>query len=137
MPQTWTGGCLCGAVRYSAVVDEPTSMNCYCRDCQRATGSTCATFFGVPLGRFELTGPARGFAKHGESGRKVERFFCGECGSQLYSVVEVVPGMAWVKSGSLDDPGVFAPKVNIWTRSRSAWAPLDPRLPAFETGPTR
>jgi hypothetical protein len=135
--QTLNGGCLCGAVRYEATVDEPTSMNCYCRDCQRATGSTCATFFGVPLAQLAITGPARGYAKAGESGREVERFFCGECGSQLYSVVELVPGMAWVKIGTLDDPDVVAPKINIWTRSRSPWAPLDPKLPAFETGPTR
>jgi hypothetical protein len=137
MSEPWTGGCLCGAVRYRATVDDPTTMNCFCRDCQRATGSTCATFFGVPLASLELTGPARGHAKVGDSGGRVERFFCSECGSQLYSVVEVVPGMAWVKTGSLDDPGVVAPKVNIWTRSRSPWAPIDPRLRAFEAGPTR
>lgn len=137
MSEAWTGGCLCGAVRYRAQVENPTSMSCYCRDCQRATGGTCATFFGVPIAAFETTGPARSYAKAGGSGREVKRFFCGECGSQLFSVVELVPGMAWVKTGTLDDPNVVAPQLNIWTRSRSPWAPIDPRLPAFETGPTR
>jgi hypothetical protein len=137
MSQTWNGGCLCGAVRYRAEVDDPTSMSCYCRDCQRATGSACATFFGVSLQKLGIQGPVRGYAKAGDSGREVKRFFCSECGSPLYSVVEVVPGMAWVKTGTLDDPNVVAPKINIWTRSRSTWAPIDPKLPAFETGPTR
>ena len=34
-----TGGCACGAIRYSCSSAPLYMGNCHCRDCQRATGS--------------------------------------------------------------------------------------------------
>ena len=38
-----TGGCLCGAVRYTAEADTAGAGVCHCRDCQKFTGSAFAT----------------------------------------------------------------------------------------------
>jgi hypothetical protein len=131
------GGCLCGAVRYRADVEQARAMNCYCRDCQRATGSACASFVAVPDPSLARSGPLRAYRKPGDSGRWVERFFCGDCGSQLWSAVESMPGVLFVKLGTLDDTSGIAPSANIWAQSRGAWAPFDPALPAFDRNPTR
>ena len=32
------GGCLCGAVRYTAEADPTSATVCHCRDCQKFTG---------------------------------------------------------------------------------------------------
>src|SRR5271167_1043659 len=36
------GGCLCGAVRYTAEADPTSATVCHCRDCQKFTGSAFA-----------------------------------------------------------------------------------------------
>jgi hypothetical protein len=36
------GGCLCGAVRYTAETDPTSATVCHCRDCQKFTGSAFA-----------------------------------------------------------------------------------------------
>jgi len=36
------GGCLCGAVRYTAQADPTSATVCHCRDCQKFTGSAFA-----------------------------------------------------------------------------------------------
>jgi hypothetical protein len=129
------GGCLCGQVRYRATTDGRTVMHCFCRDCQRATGSQSATFVAVPQHQLAVEGPVGHFTKESDAGRVVNRFFCKACGSQLYSTVEVMPGVAFVKLGTLDDPSAVTPGIAIWTASRPSWAHLDPALPAFERNP--
>ncbi|MGE5302839.1 MAG: hypothetical protein ACM3TN_05890 [Alphaproteobacteria bacterium] len=36
MATAFTGGCLCGAVRYECSADALFMGNCHCRDCQKA-----------------------------------------------------------------------------------------------------
>ena len=38
MAMNFTGGCLCGAVRYECTADAIFMGNCHCRDCQKASG---------------------------------------------------------------------------------------------------
>ena len=42
------GGCLCGAVRYTAEADPTSATVCHCRDCQKFTGSAFAALVRVP-----------------------------------------------------------------------------------------
>ncbi len=35
----FTGGCLCGQVRYEALGDPIYAGHCYCADCRKASGS--------------------------------------------------------------------------------------------------
>lgn len=129
------GGCLCGAVRY-AMTDEPAAqMVCHCSHCQKQAGSAFSTIVGVPEGQVTVTqGTAASYMDHGESGKTVERQFCATCGSPLFSRVEVAPGMVWIKAGTFDDPGFFAPAAHIWTRSKQPWVETG-KVPAFDTNP--
>ena len=132
-----SGGCLCGSVKYSAELESAQTMACYCKDCQKATGSPAATFVAVPQPVFELEGAPASYTKPGDSGKEVTRFFCGDCGSQLYSSVQVMPGVFFVKLGTLDDANALEPQVHIWTRSRASWCRLPEGAPAFDTNPAR
>jgi len=38
-------------------------------------------------------------------------------------------------AGSLDDPSVFKPQINVWTRSAPTWSPLDPSLEKLDVAP--
>jgi hypothetical protein len=94
-----------------------------------------ATFVAVPESALEMEGQAKGYTNQGESGRSVTRFFCPDCGSQLYSSVEVAPGVLFVKLGSLDQADNLAPQVHIWTASRPSWCQLPDGAPAFDKNP--
>ena len=131
-----TGGCQCGAVTFafdrSAVV---SAAHCHCRDCQRATGSAFATFCFVPAASFTLEGEPKGHRVEGASGQGVVRSFCGECGSQLFSEVDVMPGIYFVKAGALDDASWLEPASSYWASSAQPWARPDPSIPAHEENP--
>ena len=119
------GGCLCGAVRFaidrSAVV---TAAHCHCTDCQRSTGCAFATFCFVPLPGFRTdAGEPKSFTVQGTSGQDVTRFFCGDCGSPLFSEVAVAPGARFVKTGSLDDASWVEPQAVYWCDTAQPWAP--------------
>lgn len=50
-----TGGCACGAVRFESSAEPLVSLQCHCRDCQRASGGPFASYVVVPAGAFNLT----------------------------------------------------------------------------------
>lgn len=132
---TTTGGCLCGAVRYEVKGDPAIQLVCHCSHCQKQAGSAFSTIMGVPEAALTVTkGEATSYVDRGESGKAVERQFCGTCGSPLFSKVEVSPGMVWIKVGTLDDTSAFSPAAHIWTKSKQAWVDTG-AVPAFETNP--
>ena len=70
-----TGGCLCGAIRYSISAPINELRACHCEHCQRASGShgTVAAF--VPRDGFKLTsGTPKRFITQADSGRKLIRY---------------------------------------------------------------
>jgi hypothetical protein len=52
-----------------------------------------------------------------------ERRFCSACGSPIFSTIESMAGVAFLKAGTIDDTSWFEPAVEIWTRSAQPWAP--------------
>ncbi|MFM5954380.1 MAG: GFA family protein [Novosphingobium sp.] len=135
MNKTMTGGCLCGAIRYEIAGEAAMQLVCHCSHCQRQAGSAFSTIIGVPEAAVTVTqGAPTSYIDHGESGKAVERQFCGTCGSPLFSKVEVSPGMIWVKTGSLDDSSWFQPSAHIWTQSKQPWVDTG-SVPAFATNP--
>lgn len=129
------GGCMCGAIRYESAADAVMQANCYCRDCQRSTGGAFAPVVLVPKDAFKLT---KGKLKHHEvtadSGNKVSRGFCADCGSPIMSILSGMPFTA-IKAGSLDDPNQFAPTASIFVASAPSWAPHFPGVPTFARNP--
>lgn len=129
------GGCLCDAVRYEGEVEDAQGMECYCKDCQRSTGSACAVFVPVPKSQLAVSGETKGYTKPGDSGGTVTRYSCAECASQLYSEVQRVPGLYFLKLGTLDDPSTVTPSVAIWTDSKPEWVHLEGHAATFGKNP--
>jgi hypothetical protein len=103
---TQTGGCQCGAVRFSAGRLGAASI-CHCRMCQKATGG----FFGpyVDAHGFSWT---RGRPKHFQSSEHVRRGFCEACGTPLSFESK---GQVGVSIGALDNPEAAAPNTqHVW-----------------------
>ncbi|KAL2843321.1 hypothetical protein BJY01DRAFT_235711 [Aspergillus pseudoustus] len=113
-----TGHCLCGAVTYTAEVDQPliTAYD-HCDDCQRQTGSTYSLVAVVPKDSLTIKGPTKSWAGLGSSGKAVHRIFCSECGSPIAHDPEAAPPIIALKAGTLDTEikKNLKPDTEIWT----------------------
>ena len=110
-----SGGCLCGAVRYS-VRGEPLHVTrCHCADCRKESGSAFTVYAHWPVEAFELTGEISSFDTRG---------FCARCGSRLLDLSGLDDGIIEIRVGSLDDaPFDLAPQTEIWVKRRESWIP--------------
>ncbi|MGH6952925.1 MAG: GFA family protein [Alphaproteobacteria bacterium] len=126
------GGCLCGAVRYSAKGRPKGVGNCHCIQCRKATGAAFATFaqFAARDVRFGRTK-----AKYFRSSKWAERGFCRACGGTLSYRLVKDPGKIWLAVGSIDDPSKLRPRAHIFTKSMLPWVKLADRLPRFKEFP--
>jgi hypothetical protein len=98
------GGCLCGAVRYTAEADPTSATVCHCRDCQKFTDSAFATLVRVTKEALIIEGTLKTFTSIGGSGNASLRHFCPECGSSIAEEPGTRPGMIILNVGTFDDP---------------------------------
>ncbi len=114
-PVVRTGGCLCGAVRYS-VRGEPVHVGrCHCTDCRRESGSAFTIYAHWPVEQFEVRGEIVSYEGRG---------FCPRCGSRLLNPPEPGDGLIEVRIGTHDDaPFGLKPEAEIWVKRREAWIP--------------
>jgi hypothetical protein len=75
-----TGGCQCGAVRFRVDGALGEASICHCRMCQKAMGGFFGPFVSVRFAELVWT---RGARKRFQSSNKVQRGFCGDCGTPL------------------------------------------------------
>ena len=129
------GGCMCGAVRYQSTADPMAFMLCHCRECQYVSGGEPASVVIVPKDAVKVTGMVKGYDCTSEQGRRVTRQFCPECGTPMFSDVEVNPAILVVKAGTMDDASGLTPSAILWTSSAHPWAHIDPNVPQFEKDP--
>jgi hypothetical protein len=136
MSEAMTGGCLCGAVRYEAAGKSLFSLQCHCRDCQRASGTAYVAAIRMPAAGFRIThGVPKGYTAKSDAGNAVTRYFCGDCGSPLYIRVASRPDIVGLRVGTLDDPGGFRAEADIFVRSAQPWDHMDPALPKYDAYP--
>jgi hypothetical protein len=129
------GGCMCGAVRYECAADPIFMGNCHCRDCQQSTGGAYTPAIGVPRGAVKITGDVRYFESKADSGSMAKRGFCPNCGSRLFSMPPFAPDLMVITAGSLDDPSIFKPGMDIYTSSAQPWDQMNSALPKFPKMP--
>lgn len=133
--KTFTGGCLCGAVRYQISAEPGSSRICWCKDCQRiASNGTANGLF--PSTAIEVSGTTNQYEKKGDSGNTVTRRFCPKCGTQLFADSTGRQGLTVVRLGTLDEPSSVTPTANIWAASAPSWACLDESLESHMGQPT-
>src|SRR5947208_10779834 len=75
-----TGGCLCGAVRYSVRGDPVHVGRCHCADCRKESGSAFTVYGQWPIEAFEVSGEISSYDGRG---------FCALCGSRLLDPVDL------------------------------------------------
>jgi hypothetical protein len=135
MTRKLLGGCACGAIRYECDADPVIMMNCHCRDCQKASGSGYAAIVVVPKAAVQFRGELRYHKVVGQSGKTTERGFCPNCGSQIIVKSEGRPEVLGLQAGSLDDPTIYHPMMDVFTSSSQPWDHMDPKLQKHSHSP--
>ncbi|HET7879616.1 MAG TPA: GFA family protein [Acetobacteraceae bacterium] len=113
-----SGGCQCGAVRYTISVEPLSVYVCHCRECRRQSASAFGISVIVPEAAFALTeGEVRTWRRPTDSGRVLDCMFCVVCGSRICHTTPD-EGVVSVKGGSLDEPPGLQSATHIWTTRR-------------------
>ena len=130
-----TGQCLCGAIKYEIENAPAMTGICHCKNCQRQAGSAFSTLGGVSKAEFALTAGTPKLYEDTDtaSGNPVQRYFCGNCGSPIYSAISAQPDTIYLKTGTLDDTSTFEPKFHAWCDSKQNWVTLEEGVPAMAT----
>ena len=122
-----TGSCLCGAIAYTIDVPVTELRACHCLHCQKSSGAGGSVNAVIPSSAFTITrGAPKRYAALADSGRTLYRYFCGDCGSPIYSQRANNTDMVVVRAGSLDNAPDMKITTNIWTKSRRPWSWIDP-----------
>jgi hypothetical protein len=132
---TVTGGCLCGAVRYSSASAPRMVRACWCRLCQYLAAGNSTVNVCFSTADVAITGVLTDYASVADSGNRMHRRFCPTCGTPMFSEAEARPHLIFIRAGTLDDPEIAAPQATIWASAAPQWACINETLPRFENQP--
>ena len=131
----YTGGCLCGTVRYAAEGNPSFAGLCYCADCRKASGSGFIPFMGFASAAVRFSGETRQFRSRSFRGTDAVRNFCPGCGGLVFGGEVGKDASHTIYAGSLDDPSLFRPTIAIFVRDRPVWVVISPDLTPFDALP--
>lgn len=125
----WTGGCLCGAIRYRLDSAPFDAGWCHCRTCQLNSGSPAMAFATVPVEDYRVE---RGDMITVRSSDFGHRSFCRDCGTPLFMRVDHQPETIDFTIATLDQPDAVEPGYRIFYASHIAWAAAADDLPRYD-----
>ncbi len=132
---SFTGGCLCGAVRYECNAEPVMSAHCYCEDCRRSSGTSHCSHVVVPKAALSVSGDYATYDRPADSGNIVTRAFCGTCGAAVFSTNSGIAEMIFPRASSLDDLEVCQPSMAVYTSRAPSWDPPSAGLMSFPEMP--
>lgn len=125
---TLTGGCHCGAVRYTADGEPFHETICYCVDCRRSSGAVSVAWFSLRRRELSWTGTPAGY----RSSPTVTRRFCTVCGTTLTFEDDRFPDELDVATATLDEPTAVPPRDHVFVSQRPAWEVIGGTLPQYQ-----
>ncbi len=125
----WTGGCLCGVVRYRLASVPFDAGWCHCRTCQLNSGTPAMAFASVAVDDWIIE---RGEPRRVKSSDFGHRLSCRECGTPLAMRVDHQPETVDFSIATLDDPDRIEPGFHIFWASKVGWFDPGDDLPRFE-----
>lgn len=109
-----SGGCACGAIRFTAHRPALRAGLCHCMTCRKSHAAAFNPFVVFPADAVEVSGHPISWS----SSPGYDRRFCGTCGSR---VIAINGDEVEVSLGSLDEPGLVEPQYESWIVHREPW----------------
>lgn len=129
----YAGQCACGLVRFECFGEPKRMFNCHCTDCQKATGSGYSALMVFTRFAVRLMGDIKYYSWTSDRGTLVDRGFCPSCGNPIFISRPAIPDICLLYASSLDDPKLYRPQHQQWTRSAQPWDTFDQTMPCYGT----
>ena len=129
-----TGGCQCGAVRYTLTKRPQTIYCCHCTECQKQSSSAFGISVRVETAALTITGKTATWERL-SLGKPMQCHFCPTCGNRLFHQRAAYGDRMNIKGGTFDDTGWIKPAGHIWTKSRQDWLVLPEDTLAYDGQP--
>lgn len=132
---SFTGGCLCRAVRYEVSGTPVIVARCHCEECQKVSGAghTVGAMFAEK--DVQVTGELSKYRYQSHAGNTVTKSFCPRCGSPILGCNTGMKGYVTISLGTMDDSGSLRSEVAIFTRNRKPWDTPESDISCFDTQP--
>ena len=127
----YTGGCLCGAVRFEIHGPIQNIVYCHCSQCRKVQGSAFAANGNVSADDFRLLCEADALTGY-ESTPGQTKYFCKVCGSPIMSRTASRPGQVRVRLGTIESAITERPMAHIFSTSKADWEEIAGDLPQYE-----
>ncbi|UWQ78313.1 GFA family protein [Leisingera sp. S132] len=130
-----SGACDCGAAAYSVKEGPLHVYACHCLNCQTRSGSAFAEHAMVPEAAFECQGKTEEFRRSAQ-GMEFTEVFCRACHTRIYNKNSLLPGIVFLRAGTLEHSQKLVPMAHIWTSRKQPWVMLPEEVPVFDKSPS-
>ena len=120
MTEQPSGSCLCQSIRYRIETPFQMTVLCHCNRCKKITGGAFEALTLVEENTLTFTCGKELLTNYRIS-ELSSKNFCSKCGTPIYNLHAKLPGKALIHIGSLDDPTIVSPTVNIFCESMLPW----------------
>jgi hypothetical protein len=127
----YSGGCLCGKVRFEITSEIKNIIYCHCSQCRKAQGSAFATNGNVDTDGFKIISGENELTGY-ESSPGQTKYFCKHCGSPIISKNESNPEKVRVRLGVVETDISERPISHIFSTSKANWEDIEGDLPQYE-----
>ena len=135
MQRILTGGCQCGAIRYSINKPLPAAYACHCGECKKQSASAFSLSIPMQYRDLNIDGETKFFETMSYSGKSKYNYFCGQCGTRVWHSGNNPPDNITLKVGTLDDSYAIAPAGHLWLSKKQAGITIDPSSDRHQTQP--
>lgn len=125
------GSCLCAKVTYQISGAVGDIIHCHCETCRKAHGAAFSSVASVDDQDFQVFG--RDQLSVFESSPGKHRYFCKNCGTQVYAKREHTDHVI-LRLGSLDSEPNSREVGHIWLEDKASWYQLSADLPQHQKG---
>ncbi len=120
MAKTYSGACMCGAVKFSFPGQPKFVAECVCESCRRAHGASSVCWTGVETARFQLDEGSAALEWY-RSSADAERGFCKSCGTRLFFRSSKWPGETHMAVACMQEPHDLAADKVSFKEELPAW----------------
>ncbi len=125
------GSCLCHKITYIITGEIGEIIHCHCETCRKAHGAAFSSVASVKDDDFKVSGEE--WLSSFESSAGKQRYFCRQCGTQIYAKRDGTEHII-LRLGSLDDDPSSHDGGHIWLEDKASWYDLDANTPRRNRG---
>lgn len=127
-PDTASGACLCGAVRFTVALPSKWVAHCHCTYCRRAHGAPFVTWAGFADDRVAIEDAGHALRWY-TSSPGAARGACSICGSPMFFRSERWPGEMHVARALIDGALDRDPSAHVFFETHVPWLSVNDGLP--------